>query len=77
MLNPITWIEVKIKGQRRKPVCKFLQGYTTTMPEDPISEEDWKSRYRLSYMCGWRSQPIHIENNEIQALSLKQEARDA
>lgn len=59
-------VVVLITGERRAPVDVFTEGVTTIYPDQKLSEADWLRRYRVSYMTGWRSQPVHIENLNIQ-----------
>lgn len=49
-------------GEVQKPVTTFKSGVHTIYPEKSMDEASWKNYYRVSFMTGWRSQPIHIEN---------------
>jgi hypothetical protein len=49
-------------GEVQKPVTTFKSGVHTIYPEKSMAEDTWKKYYRVSFMTGWRNQPIHIEN---------------
>ena len=51
-----------IHGEVRKPTDQFRPGVTTVKPKNPIKKEEWLQNYRVSYMYGWRSTPVYLEN---------------
>lgn len=59
-------VVVFITGERRAPVDVFREGMTTVYPDQKLTEKDWLRRYRVSYLHGWRSQPVHIEDRQVQ-----------
>ena len=58
-------VHEKTFGTIRKPVCKFTPGVHTVYPDTIMAKQEWKDHFKLSFMVGWRSEPVYIEDNEI------------
>jgi hypothetical protein len=57
-------------GEVATPVCTFQPGYHTVVPDDKLSKSEWLNDYKVSFMHGWRSAPVYIEDHEISNLQL-------
>lgn len=77
MHSTLTWLRSWIKGEDREAVAHFTPGYKTVNPDIRLKMDEWLRKYRVSYMHGWRSNPIHIQSDEFQTLSIGEETRDA
>ena len=56
---------VFVAGEVAQPVDKFYFGVHTVHPNKMLTESQWLNQYHVSFMHGWRSNPIYIENHEI------------
>lgn len=62
LLKTIRSLDRVVNGQVQRPVSRFKPGVHTIYPDSMLSEDAWMRHYKVSYMVGWRSNPVHIDN---------------
>ncbi len=61
-LKTIRSLDTMVNGRIQRPVSRFKPGVHTVYPDSMLAEDVWMRHFRVSYMVGWRSEPVHIEN---------------
>lgn len=44
-----------------KVTYSFTPGTKTVFPKHRVEEEQWLTEYKVSFMHGWRSNPVYID----------------
>lgn len=62
IFKTIRSFDTMVNGRIKRPVSRFKPGVHTVYPDSMLSEDAWMRHFKVSYMVGWRSKPVHIEN---------------
>jgi hypothetical protein len=62
LLKTIRTLDTMVNGRIQRPVSRFKPGVHTVYPDSMLAEDVWMRHFKVSYMVGWRSEPVHIDN---------------
>lgn len=48
-------------GYKEQKTYPFKPGVTTIFPDYIPDEEQWLNEFRVSFMHGWRSNPVYLD----------------